>query len=97
MLIEPDEIVLDAAILSDTNSWNITCYGESDGFIDIESSGGISNHRYAWEADEVILSQPFNQDQYNLVAGSYYLTITDDINCVRRDTFRLRQPNPLRI
>ncbi|MEN8202218.1 MAG: gliding motility-associated C-terminal domain-containing protein, partial [Bacteroidota bacterium] len=94
-LIEPDEIVLDAAILSDTNSWNITCYGESDGFIDIESSGGISTHHYAWESDQMVFADPSAQDQQNMVAGTYYLTITDDINCVRRDTFRLRQPNPL--
>jgi len=96
-LIEPDEIVLDAAVLSDTNSWNITCYGESDGFIDIESSGGIPNHYYAWESDQMVLADPNLQDQNNLVAGYYYLTITDDINCVRQDTFEMRQPNPLTV
>ena len=77
------------------NNWNITCFGDSDGFIDISSTGGINSHDYAWSAENMPLSDSTLQDQSNLVAGRYNLRITDSIACSIDTFFVLREPNPL--
>ena len=41
------------------------------------------------------LPRAVGERQGNLVAGTYYLTITDSIGCTRSDTFMLQQPNTL--
>ena len=78
------------------NNWNITCFGDSDGFIEISSTGGIHSHDYAWSAENMPLSDSTLQDQSNLVAGRYDLTITDSIGCSIDTFFVLIEPNPLR-
>ena len=94
-LLEPTPIRLAVDSIRELNGWNITCYGDNDGFIDISSSGGIMGHDYAWSTGSMILPEPTAQDIYNLVAGTYNLTITDSIGCPYDTVFEIRQPNPL--
>ncbi len=96
-LIEPPQILLDTAILSDYHGWQIACFGGENGSIDVESSGGIPNHNYLWESDQMVFADNALQDMENLVAGYYHITITDGIGCIREDSFELRHPNKLEV
>ncbi|MGM0473888.1 MAG: gliding motility-associated C-terminal domain-containing protein [Bacteroidota bacterium] len=94
-LIEPAQIILDVDSIRDLNGWNITCNGDQDGFIEVSSSGGILSHSYRWTTDDMDLANDTLQDQHDLGAGEYVLTITDSIQCVRKDTFELEEPPKL--
>ena len=66
---------------------NISCYGLSDGSIDLTPSGGIPPYTYSWN------TSASTQDISNLTAGIYSVTITDGINCFRTFSDTLIQPD----
>lgn len=70
---------------------NPSCYLSSDGSINLTSQGGKLNHTYKWEngTSSNVLS--------GLVDGEYRVTITDANNCTHIDSFRLRQPDSVRV
>ncbi len=94
-LYEPTPIVLDVDSLRELNGWNITCFGDNDGFIEISSSGGIMGHEYEWSPGSMSLPDPTQQDIYELYADTFHLTITDNIGCTFDTVFDLIQPNVL--
>jgi len=94
-LYEPTPIVLDVDSVRILNGWNISCFGDDDGFIEISSSGGIMSHEYLWTPGSMTITDPTQQDIYNLVADTFHLTITDSIECTFDTVFELIQPNPL--
>ncbi|MCK5138018.1 MAG: gliding motility-associated C-terminal domain-containing protein, partial [Bacteroidales bacterium] len=94
-LIEPTEIFMEKDSIRDLNGWSITCNGDSDGFIEISSSGGILGHNYDWNTGAMMLPNDTQQDQYDLVAGTYNLTITDSIGCILDTSFTIIEPNLL--
>ena len=94
-LFEPAPILLDVDSIRDLNGWNITCFGDNDGFIEISSSGGIMGHSYLWSPGSMSLPDPTQQDIYDLYADTFHLTITDSIGCVLDTVFEIVQPNPL--
>lgn len=64
---------------------NPTCFGDSDGFIDITTLG---DNPFSWS-----WNNGFNTEDLNgLTSGQYILTTTDSNNCSRIDTFNLSQP-----
>ncbi len=68
----------------------ISCYGDSTGFITIDSiTGGTPPYTYLWSD-----SSTFSFIN-NIPAGTYYLTITDFNNNVDIDTIILTEPAPL--
>ncbi len=94
-LFEPPAIVLDVDSIRELNGWNITCNGDSDGFINVSTSGGISGYEWDWSTGEMVLSDPETEDQGDLMAGTYFLTITDSIQCTLDTSFTLLEPNKL--
>ena len=65
---------------------NPTCFGDSDGFIDVTTLG---DNPFTWS-----WSNGFNTEDLNgLSSGQYILTTTDSNNCSRIDTFNLFQPS----
>ena len=65
------------------------CYGESNGEINAEVSGGTAPYKYLWSNNQVsdIIS--------SLPVGSYQLFVTDSLGCkLSKDTV-VRQPNKL--
>ncbi|MFK8007335.1 MAG: LamG-like jellyroll fold domain-containing protein [Saprospiraceae bacterium] len=76
--LEVDSFTLNAnAVLSadisatDYSGFEISCYGESDGNIDIDITGGTGPYSYSWNSGQT------TQDLPNVVVGSYTVTITD--------------------
>ncbi len=69
---------------------NVSCYGYSDGAIDIDVSGGTSPYLFIWNGDSEA-----GEDLTQLQAGSYNLTVSDAHNCTINNTFTITQPDSL--
>jgi hypothetical protein len=69
---------------------NPTCFGDNNGSIFVESTGGANDgYKYNWNNGSTL------QTIANLSAGLYIITISDIHNCTQTDTFRLTQPDEL--
>jgi gliding motility-associated-like protein len=98
-------IVLSSDICTDTFSVNIpapdaitnqvadsvppSCFGDSDGSIEVAASGGNGNFTYQWQGG------PQNARYSDLTAGTYIVEITDALNCTLIDTIALNEPDSL--
>jgi gliding motility-associated-like protein len=93
-LLAPGEILLNAELSSSiAGGYNLNCFGESNGFIKLQASGGgLPNFQYSWDHTSLV-----SNELYDLSAGDYRVTVTDGLGCQKRDTFTLLQPEALRI
>ncbi len=107
-LREPEPINIGNADISSYDIFNISCYGEKDGYIHLSNiTGGIdyseNTYIYEWENPEydslsqyeagIIQNKAF---QDNLISGTYYVTIINGI-CEFTDTFELNEPEEMQI
>lgn len=65
---------------------NVTCFGLSNGTIDITVSGGNAPYNYAWS------NASTNEDQIGLAAADYIVTVTDLNGCTLVETITISQP-----
>ncbi|MBU0486855.1 MAG: T9SS type A sorting domain-containing protein, partial [Bacteroidetes bacterium] len=65
---------------------NISCYGGSDGAIDLSVSGGTSPYLFDWSNMET------TEDIDSLGVAMYYVTVTDSNLCVITDSAEITQP-----
>lgn len=79
------------ATVSDYNGFGISCPNGDDGFIQITPVGGIPEITAFWS------NSGSGLQQNNLSAGSYTVTLTDQIGCVWIDSFLLTAPPGLDI
>src|SRR5690606_19175478 len=63
------------------------CFGENSGALGVEATGGTGPYTYLWSngltADSI----------YNLSAGTYTVTVTDDRGCVATASGTVGQPS----
>ncbi|MBK9733847.1 MAG: gliding motility-associated C-terminal domain-containing protein [Saprospiraceae bacterium] len=70
---------------------NPTCFGDNDGSISVEITGGTGiGYKYKWTG-KTSTSGTLN----NIAAGGYEVIISDDKNCEQKDTLFLTQPDQL--
>ena len=74
-IYEPDSLISDLIITSSYNGSDISCYGYSDGFASISSSGGVSPYEYSLDSNFFSTISNYN----NLGAGNFEV-ITKDAN-----------------
>jgi gliding motility-associated-like protein len=84
LIINPSAISTNAVID------NPTCFGETNGSINVVTTGGTPNYTFAWSANGVT-----TEDISNIGAGTYSLTITDANGCVKVESFIVTEPSPL--
>ena len=70
-----------------TNSRDASCFNGQDGNITILARGGSGQYTYNWSND-----LPSSSSQSNLVAGTYFLTLSDANNCFLVDSARINHP-----
>ncbi|HXK80769.1 MAG TPA: gliding motility-associated C-terminal domain-containing protein [Bacteroidales bacterium] len=68
-------------IISNTNSDELNCFGDNNGEISIELSGGTEPYSYIWEDDSGNNIETNSYLVNNLTAGTYYVTVNDANNC----------------
>jgi gliding motility-associated-like protein len=71
---------------------NISCYGASDGFINVTTSGE-PDFTWNWSGPNGFTAT--SEDITNVIAGSYTLEITDANGCTLDTTIVLTEPTPL--
>ncbi len=71
---------------------DVTCYGDNNGKIYLNTYGGRPNYSYLWNDNST------SKHRYNLSAGSYAVTVTDNNGCTMTDSFTVAQPtSPLSV
>jgi gliding motility-associated-like protein len=89
-IFQPDPLVMNETIT------NVTCFGFSDGLIDIQPTGGTMPYSYAWFNSTFALSS-MNQDLIGYPADVYQVIITDTNDCVYESFFEITEPDLLEI
>lgn len=62
------------------------CYGNNTGALSAVANGGTPLYSYQW------WNGPTSSNQYNVAAGTYYLTVTDANGCQITDSITLSDP-----
>jgi gliding motility-associated-like protein len=85
-LNQPPELLIQTISASDP-----LCSGDANGYIQIAVSGGtvMAGYQYSWNTSPVQTSQNIN----NLPAGTYSVTITDDVGCTVQGSWVLNDPS----
>jgi len=73
-------------VLSPPNITNVSCNGGNNGSIQANATGGVPPYFFNWSngSSGATIS--------NLTAGSYTVTVTDDNNCNKTETYQVTQP-----
>ena len=95
VLVEPGVWVNSSTMSMFPGSENISCYGFSDGSIDLEVANGSTGYTYAWSSANGNGLNPTTEDQSNLSAGIYSVIVTDGNGCTHTETFELLEPTQL--
>jgi len=80
-------------VLSDYSGFNVSCFGDTNGSIDLEVLGGVAPYQYAWTGPNGFTSSSLNLQ--NLAAGDYELTITDSNNCTYIENIEITTPEEI--
>jgi len=90
-IIEPEKIKI-----SGITQKNVSCYGNADGEISFNVSGGTGNYVYSWTKD----GTPFTGTNHltALQAGTYAVSVTDGNACApQSEEFTIIEPLPLTV
>ena len=83
VITQPDSIKATAVIIAEN------CNPGMNGSIEITTTGGDNGpYSYMWTGSGI--SNPTAEDQFNLTAGKYFVTITDGLGCFGTDSFTVR-------
>ena len=85
ILKEPDAITIDATLI------DVSCFGEMDGQITTNVTGGTGEYSYFWDGgmDTQTLS--------GLGSGSFQVEVSDENNCVITDTYQVNEPTLIEV
>ena len=89
----PFNITQPASALSGfiTSQINTTCYGDADGSVTVNGSGGTLSYQYSLNGGSYQVSGTFN----TLTAGGYTVTVKDANNCTFNVPVTITQPTAL--
>lgn len=82
-------------VLITADSINVSCFGDSDGSLDITVSGGNPDYTFSWTGPAGFSSA--DEDIDNLEAGTYTVTVTDENDCEAEQTFEITAPEELEL
>jgi len=84
---------------SSINTYDVACFGENKGEIDLSVSGGNTeeDYRYYWATPDGSGLSEDSEDQSGLSAGNYFVTITDAKDCQIQNSTLISEPDLLEI
>ncbi|MEL6632127.1 MAG: gliding motility-associated C-terminal domain-containing protein [Bacteroidota bacterium] len=77
------------AFLSDLQ--DVRCFGDSNGQVTLNASGGIGNYQYALNGGALQTNGNFT----DLAAGAYQVNVADDSTCAGTFSFEIEEPDTL--
>ncbi len=89
LITQPFQPLAVTTIVTDVN-----CYGESNGGIDLNVSGGTAPYVYEWANSTYQLSTT-TQDLTNVLSDEYSFLVTDNNGCLFSDTLDVNEPTEL--
>lgn len=67
----------------------VSCFGETDGFVIVESvDGGVAPYLFSIDGGPFVAQQSF----LNLAPGSHTIEVEDDLGCTSTETFEILEP-----
>ena len=66
------------------------CFGGNDGAVTVSTTGGTAPYTYAWDS-----GLPANSNQTGLVAGTYNVTVTDNVSSTNTLAITITQPTQI--
>jgi len=72
---------------------DVSCNGFSDGYANVNVSGGSGAYSYTWELGATLVST--QQSPNNLAAGTYLVTVTDANLCNASILITVNEPSPI--
>lgn len=88
-LIQPTELIATATSTSVYGSYNVSCYGSTNGTIDLTIGGGLLPYNYTWS------NAASTEDLNGLGAGTYSVSIVDLNGCFNSTSAIINQPDSL--
>ena len=81
------------AITSSVGGSDVSCYGGSNGLVDLTVSGGTSPYSFNWTSSVFTLGN--TEDLVNIIADGYHVIITDAHGCTATNNYTVNQPTQL--
>ncbi len=81
------------SIQLDATLTNISCFGDDNGSIVLNPSGGIDPYDFSWTGPNMFTSM--DQDIFDLEPGIYAVTANDQLNCETTIEFEIIEPDTL--
>jgi len=98
-ITEPEGMILSGSEVSWSNdsTYNVSCNGGNDGYINLTITGGSGNYLYSWSGPDGFTATSGNISR--LAAGTYTCIVTDINGCILtpNPVFTLTEPAPLTI
>ena len=81
--------------IDNTLKRDVSCHGLSDGEVSYMINGGVTPYTVTWQ-DETSVTE-CTVDKKNIKAGTYSMTVTDNIGCTQRLNVLIDQPEKIEI
>ncbi|CAI8158825.1 MAG: Uncharacterised protein [Formosa sp. Hel3_A1_48] len=103
VILQPDEGIDITETISEFNGFNISCFGASDGSIDIVTAGGggpsnSDQYTYEWTLDGTpfaVSSPSTDTSLQELGPGFYQVTVTDVVGCTYTEIYEITEPEDI--
>jgi len=82
------ELTVTSPLLSGSTT-HASCFGSSDGVVDLSISGGVAPFTFIWSNNTT------KEDLVGATAGTYSVTVVDASGCSATETFTVNEPLPL--
>ena len=83
-----DTVIIPQVMQLSGTHQDVLCNGDATGWIDIDVIGGVAPYNYLWNT----VPPQVTDSIFGLPAGSYTVTVTDDIGCERDTTIIVTEP-----
>lgn len=87
--IEPLDVNMDDSVITDAQ-----CFGDNTGAIDVVVEGGLQPYSYQWSNNA---NGAITQNLTNIFAGTYTVTVTDDLGTTTTQSFTVSQGTEIQI
>lgn len=78
-------------LTSSTSHTNVSCYGGNNGTAGVTPNGGTPGYTYSWNTQPVQTTQ----NVFNLTAGTYSVSVTDQAGCISTSVVTITQPDSI--